>query len=173
MKYAELKEILKADQERYANTARIHYILDPIPRMIRRYRWCRYLQSHKLMKPAYLVMRLLYRRSCRRCGCDIPSKAEIGPGLKIEHGWGIVINSDCKIGKNATILSGCVLGKTYHGTPILGDNVVLGAHAVVIGNVHIGDNAWIGAGAVVTHDVPENGVVYGESAKTQRIRSVE
>ena len=172
MTYEQLKQTLSADQARYGAINPLSYRIKPIPTMIRRLRWCQYLSTKSWAKPAFLIMKVLFRSSCMKCGCDISYTGEIGEGLKIEHSWGIVINSKCKIGKNVTLLSSCVLGANPRGVPTVGDNVTIGTHALVIGDVHIGDSAWIGAGAIVTHDVPENGVVYGEASATRRIREV-
>lgn len=60
-------------------------------------------------------------------------------------------------------------GRAGHkGLPIIGDNVVIGTHAQIIGNVRIGNNSIVGAGAIVTHDVPDNVVVVGNPAKILR-----
>lgn len=170
MTYEQLKYNLRQDRARYGNMGTVSYWMKPIPTMVRRMRWCQFLAGKKLLLPLYFGMKLLFQSSRRKCGCDISCVADIGAGLKIEHSWGIVINSKCKIGENATLLSSCVLGANPKGTPVIGDNVTIGTHALVIGNVHVGDNSWIGAGAIVTHDVPAGGVVYGEAAVTRRIR---
>lgn len=60
-------------------------------------------------------------------------------------------------------------GRAGHkGLPIIGDNVVIGTHAQIVGNVRIGNNSIVGAGAIVTHDVPDNVVVVGNPAKILR-----
>lgn len=93
---------------------------------------------------------------------------KIGPGFKIAHAGGIVINNSTKIGKNFTIMQNCTIGSVYGpngGVPTIGDNVVMCAGSIVIGKVKIGNNVMIGAGAVVTKDVPDNAVVVGVPAK--------
>ena len=103
-------------------------------------------------------------------GCDIPSHAVIGPGLRIDHANGIVINSKAVIGKNATLKGGVVIGSNSKGVPTVGDNVLIGAHALLIGKIIVGDNSSIGAGAIVVHDVPNRAVVVNQSATIIRIK---
>ncbi len=87
------------------------------------------------------------------------------------HMIGIVIAKDVKIGKNVLIRQNVTLGHgSYNGErnrcyPYIGNNVQIGANALVIGGINIGDNAIIGGGAIVTHDVPKNAVVVGNPAK--------
>lgn len=61
-------------------------------------------------------------------------------------------------------MTGALIGANSRGVPHIGDNVMVGGHAIIIGDVKIGNNVKIGAGAIVTHDVPDNSVVVGDSA---------
>ncbi|OGL02848.1 MAG: serine O-acetyltransferase [Candidatus Rokubacteria bacterium RIFCSPHIGHO2_12_FULL_73_22] len=98
-------------------------------------------------------------------GIEIHPAARLGPGLFIDHGMGVVIGETAEIGGNVTLLQGVTLGgtslKREKRHPTLGNNVVVGAGAAVIGAITIGDNARIGAGSVVVRDVPPNCVVVG------------
>lgn len=109
-------------------------------------------------------------------GCDIMPGTKIGGGTRFPHrGLGVVINKDCVIGKNCTIGKGVVIGGRS-GNPVvpkIGDNVLVGSNAVIIGPIKIGDNAQIGAGAVVVHDVPENAVVVGNPARVIKINGMK
>lgn len=92
----------------------------------------------------------------------------IGKGTVFPHdASGCVFHSDVKIGKNCKILHGVTMGGRagHKGLPVIGDNVIIGTHSQIIGNVKIGNNAVVGAGAIVTHDVPNNVVVVGNPAK--------
>ena len=108
-------------------------------------------------------------------GMDFPSTIQAGPGLLLIHGWGLVVNKDCKIGSNVTLFNGVVLGRkdtiTVDGRttvyPVIGNDVWIGAHAVVLG-VSIGEGAIVGPGSVVTKDVPPGCVVVGNPAKIIR-----
>ena len=98
-------------------------------------------------------------------GIEIHPAARLGPGLFIDHGMGVVIGETAEVGKNVTLYQGVSLAgtslKREKRHPTLGDNVVVGAGAKVIGAIHIGDNSRIGAGSVVVRDVPPNSVVVG------------
>ena len=99
---------------------------------------------------------------------DVPPQMQIGKGTVFPHdALGCVSHPDVKIGKNCKILHGVTMGGRagHKGLPIIGDNVVIGTHAQLIGNVKIGNNSIVGAGAIVTHDVPDNVVVVGNPAR--------
>ncbi len=98
-------------------------------------------------------------------GVEIHAGARIGNGLFIDHGMGVVIGETSVIGDNVTLFQGVTLGGTGKQKgkrhPTLGNNVVVGAGACVLGDIHIGDNVSIGANAVVVRDVPSNSTVVG------------
>ena len=93
-------------------------------------------------------------------GVDIGPGAVIGPGLRISHGVGLVVGGYARIGARALLLHGVTIGSPSHGRveemPELGDDVFLGAGAMVIGRVRVGDRVVVGAGALVTVDVPSD-----------------
>jgi serine O-acetyltransferase len=98
-------------------------------------------------------------------GIEIHPAAVLGPGLFIDHGMGIVIGETAEVGRNVSILQGVTLGgtslKREKRHPTIGDNVMIGAGAKVIGGFTIGAGSRIGAGSVVVREVPENCVVVG------------
>jgi serine O-acetyltransferase len=102
-------------------------------------------------------------------GIEIHPGAKIGHGLFIDHGSGVVIGETTEIGDNVTMYQGVTLGGTGKQTgkrhPTVGDNVVFGAGAKVLGAVTVGDNAKIGAGSVVVTDVPKNSTVVGNPGR--------
>ena len=98
-------------------------------------------------------------------GIEIHPGARIGRKFFIDHGMGVVIGETTYIGDNVLIYQGVTLGGTgkEHGKrhPTLGDNVIVGAGAKILGNLTIGENSRIGAGSVVVENVPENSTVVG------------
>jgi serine O-acetyltransferase len=98
-------------------------------------------------------------------GIEIHPGAEIGKGVFIAHGMGVVIGETAIVGDYTLINQGVTLGGTGKETgkrhPNIGKNVVIGAGAIVLGNIHIGDGVCIGAGSVVLRDVPQDSIVVG------------
>jgi serine O-acetyltransferase len=93
-------------------------------------------------------------------GVDIGPGAEIGSGLRIAHGYGIVIGGYARIGRNALLLHQVTIGSPnparVENMPVLGDNVFLGAGAKILGDIRIGDNVFVGVNAIVAQDIPDN-----------------
>lgn len=98
-------------------------------------------------------------------GIEIHPGARIGPRLFIDHGMGVVIGETAEIGADVTLYHGVTLGGTSlekgKRHPTLGDRVVVGAGAKVLGNIIIGDDSRVGANAVVVKSVPPDSVVVG------------
>lgn len=109
---------------------------------------------------------------------DISLKSKIGPGLVIVHGHDIVIGGDVKIGKNCKILNSVTLGNkdtesSVNQQPTLGDNVVIGSGAKLLGLIQIGDNVIIGANSVVLKSFISNVVIAGIPAKIINSHSIK
>ena len=102
-------------------------------------------------------------------GIEIHPGAKIGKGFFIDHGMGVVIGETCEIGDNVLLYQGVTLGGTGKGSgkrhPTVGNNVMVGAGAKVLGPVVIGDNAKIGGGSVVVKDVPPYMTAVGVPAR--------
>ena len=98
-------------------------------------------------------------------GIEIHPGAQIGKGVFIDHGMGVVIGETAIVGDYSLIFQGVTLGGTGKETgkrhPTLGENVVIGGGAKVLGNIQVGNNVRIGAGSVVLRDVPSNCTVVG------------
>lgn len=129
-----------------------------------------YRFSHKLYKKKfYFIARLISQFARFLTGIEIHPGARIGKGLFIDHGMGVVIGETAEIGDNVTIYHGVTLGGTGKEKgkrhPTVGDNVVIGAGAKVLGPVYVGKDAKIGANAVVLKDVPCNSTAVGIPAK--------
>ncbi len=114
----------------------------------------------------------LARRTRRRYGVDIHPAATIGRRFMIDHGMGVVIGETAIIGDDCLIYQGVTLGMTgKHGGkrhPTLGNNVMVGAGTIVLGDIHVGDNVKVAAGSVVVHDVPAGTTVAGNPAHVVR-----
>ena len=112
-----------------------------------------------------LLPRFLSEIVHRITGIDIHPGATIGPGFFIDHGTGVVIGGTAIVGTDVTIYQGVTLGGTslQHKKrhPTIGDNVVVGSGAAVLGDITIGENVKIGANSVVVKDVPPNSTVVG------------
>ena len=107
-------------------------------------------------------------------GIEIHPGARIGEGLFIDHGMGVVIGETAEIGDNVTMYQGVTLGGTSHlkvkRHPTIGNNVVIGVGAKLIGNVTIGEGTKIGAGSVVITSVPPHATVVGVPGQVVAIR---
>jgi serine O-acetyltransferase len=112
-----------------------------------------------------LLPRLLSELVHRITGIDIHPGATIGRGFFIDHGTGVVIGGTAIVGNDVTIYQGVTLGGTSlqrkKRHPTIGNNVVVGSGAAVLGDITIGDNVKIGANSVVVKDVPANSTVVG------------
>ena len=119
-----------------------------------------------------LLARLVSHLNRFLTGIEIHPGATIGRGLFIDHGMGVVIGETAEIGDNVTLYQQVVLGGTGKERgkrhPTVGDNVVIGAGAKVLGSLTIGEGARIGAGAVVLHDVPGHATVVGVPGRVVR-----
>ena len=125
-----------------------------------------YRKAHKLYQNGhYFLARWISQRAARKTGIEIHPGAQIGKGLFIDHGNGVIIGETAIIGDNVTLYQGVTLGGTGKETgkrhPTLRDNVMVSAGAKVIGSFTIGENSKIGAGSVVLEEVPPNCTVVG------------
>ena len=157
-----IKEEFQVIQERDpAIKTPLEVLLYPSFRVMIQYR-----KAHKLYQNGhYFLARWISQRAARKTGIEIHPGAQIGKGLFINHGNGVIIGETAIIGDNVTLYQGVTLGGTGKETgkrhPTLRDNVMVSAGAKVIGSFTIGENSKIGAGSVVLEEVPPNCTVVG------------
>ncbi|CDI48410.1 serine O-acetyltransferase EpsC [Clostridium tetani] len=120
-------------------------------------------------KRMFFMARLISQISRFFTGIEIHPGAQIGNGLFIDHGMGVVIGETAEVGNDVTIYHGVTLGGTGKDKgkrhPTVGNNVIIGSGAKVLGPIVIGNNAKVGANSVVLKDVPENKTAVGAPAK--------
>lgn len=134
--------------------------------------------AHKLYKAGkFFAARAVSQAARNATGIEIHPAAQIGKGLFIDHGCAVVIGETTIIGDNCTIYQGATLGGTGKHVgkrhPTIGNNVMIGAGAKVLGPITIGDNSKIAAGAVVLKDIPENSTAVGVPARIVRGKNVD
>lgn len=132
--------------------------------------------AHVLYKcRLYFLARAVSQFGRFMTGIEIHPGAIIGRGLFIDHGMGIVIGETAEIGNNCTLYHGVTLGGTGKEKgkrhPTIGDNVLIGAGAKLLGPFKVGNNVMIGAGSVVLGEVAPFSTVVGTKARTVKIRN--
>lgn len=170
-----IKEDIAAvrDRDPAARSAIEILLLYPGTKALRMYRRAHWFFQRK----HFFIARWISQRAARKTGIEIHPGATIGRGLFIDHGTGVVIGETTEIGDNVTIYQGVTLGGTGkdHGKrhPTIGNNVMIGAGAKVLGPFKVGDNTRIAAGAVVLDEVPPNCTAVGVPARIARRNGVK
>jgi serine O-acetyltransferase len=134
--------------------------------------------AHKLYRSGFPVLaRMISQFSRSLTGIEIHPGAKIGRRFFIDHGMGVVIGETAEIGDDVLLYQGVTLGGTGKEKgkrhPTLGNHVVVGTGAKVLGSIRIGDHVKIGAGSVVVHPVPDHSTVVGVPGRVVRVRGEE
>ena len=140
-------------------------------------RMCQAAAAGGPSRPLLPLLRALHLLTTHNAAMDLPWRTSIAPGFAIDHGWGLVISSSARIGRNVTVMQGVTLGRRDRITkdrgrltdhPVIGDDVWIGPNATIVGGVTIGRGSRIAAGALVTLDVPPYSVVVGNPGSVMR-----
>ncbi|MHC1684251.1 MAG: serine O-acetyltransferase EpsC [Clostridiaceae bacterium] len=132
------------------------------------------LISHRIAhflykKKFYFLARFISQIARSFTGIEIHPGAQIGKGLFIDHGMGVVIGETAIVGDNVVLFHGVTLGGTGKEKgkrhPTVGNNVIIGSGSKILGNVTIGNNVKVGANAVVLRDVPDDSTAVGVPAR--------
>jgi len=124
------------------------------------YRWMQWAQRHRL---SFLAM--FFNKLNVMGGCIIGRGADFGAGFVLVHSLGVVINTSVQGGRNVVIEHQVTIGAEKGASPVLGNDVFIGAGAKILGGVKIGNGAKVGANAVVLDDVPDGATVVGIPAR--------
>lgn len=146
-------------------------LLYPIVNAMIHYRIAHFLYEKKF----FFLARFISQFARFLTGIEIHPGAKIGKGFFIDHGMGVVIGETTEIGDNVTLYQGVTLGGTGKDKgkrhPTIGNNVMVGSGAKILGPIYIGDNCKVGANAVVLKDIPANSTVVGIPGKVVQRRS--
>ena len=173
--FERLKEDIAVIRERdpAARSALEIYFLYPGFKAVRMHRRANWFYRHKL----YFLARAISQRAVRKTGIEIHPAAKLGRRLFIDHGSGVVIGETTEIGDDVTIYQGATLGGTGKDSgkrhPTIGNHVMIGSGAKVLGPFRVGDNARIAAGAVVLDEVPSDSTAVGVPARVVRRRGIK
>ncbi|MFL0249703.1 serine O-acetyltransferase EpsC [Clostridium neuense] len=141
------------------------FLLYPCIHALIWYRAAHYFYNHKM----FFIARLISQTSRFFTGIEIHPGAKIGKGLFIDHGMGVVIGETAEIGDDVVMYHGSTLGGTGKDKgkrhPTIGNNVMIGSGAKVLGPITVGDGSKIGANAVVLKNIPANVTAVGIPAR--------
>lgn len=133
------------------------------------FRFCQVLMANRESPRKRSLPVIVLYRLMTECilGIELRPKTRVGPGVSIFHGFGLVVNDQCVLGRDVTLRNGVTIGhkRKGGGCPQIGDGVDIGAGAIVIGEILVGDGARVGAGSVVIESVPAGAVVAGNPAR--------
>ena len=169
--FNDLKELVKAYKARdpAARSTLEILLLYPGVKAVRAHRKAHWCYEHGLKYMA----RLISQRSRHRTGIEIHPGAKIGKRLVIDHGMGIVIGETAEIGDDCLIYHGVTLGGTGKDVgkrhPTIGNNVLIGTGAKVLGPFKVGDNSRIAANSVVLSEIPPNSTAVGVPARVVKV----
>jgi len=160
---ADIDAVLERDP---ASKSRLEvYFLSPGVKALKMHRWANFFWRHGFE----FIAKFISMRARKKTGIEIHPAATIGKGVMIDHGMGVVIGETAVVGDNCTIYQNVTLGGTGKDTgkrhPTIGNNVMIGSGAKVLGPFTVGDNSKIASNAVVLSEVPPNSTCVGVPAR--------
>ncbi|MDD2814349.1 MAG: serine acetyltransferase [Thiotrichaceae bacterium] len=158
-------ENIRADWQHYQSFSRQGFWVMLVYRL-GRWRYC--IESRWLRLPFSVLYKILHVTIQILTGIDLPCEVVLGRGFVIEHFGGIIISGDTVFGDDVVIRNGVTIGLRHRGVrgaPVIGNRVDIGAGAKILGPITIGDDVAIGANAVVICDVPANSIAVGVPAR--------
>ena len=169
--FNQLKEDIETVKKRdpAARSAIEILFLYPGLKAIRSHRRAYWLYHHKM----FFLARFFSQRTAKKTGIEIHPAAKIGKRFFIDHGTGVVIGETAEIGDDVTIYQGVTLGGTGKDTgkrhPTIGNHVMIGSGAKVLGPFKVGDHSKIASGAVVLEEIPANSTAVGVPARVVKL----
>jgi serine O-acetyltransferase len=182
-RYLLLIEAIKADVIRYRGRYQFRLLFqlllfDRTFRPVYTLRLCQSVSSLPGVISSLILwpLRIFHYINQQLAGVDLPWRTRIGPGFRINHGWGTVISPGAVIGKNVTLFHGVTIGQKDHISsegrvttfPTIEDEVWIGAHAVIVGGVTVGCGSRIAPGTIVTGNVEPYTIVGGNPMRVIR-----
>ena len=170
-----LRETIRAYQDRdpAARSALEIWLLYPGVKAVMRHRRAHWFWTHQMP----FIARAISQHARRVTGIEIHPGATIGRRLVIDHGMGVVIGETAQIGDDVLLYQGVTLGGTGKEQgkrhPTIGNNVLIGAGAKVLGPFTVGDNSRIAAGAVVLTEIPPDSTAVGAPARVVRLGGIK
>jgi serine O-acetyltransferase len=131
-------------------------------------RWRYRVRPAAARKPLSLIYRCLKVLVQVLTGIDLPCEATVGRRFRIDHFGGVIVSGDAVLGDDVVIRNGVTIGLRHRedpGSPVIGNRVDIGAGAKILGRIRVGDDVIIGANAVVIRDVPANSIAVGVPAR--------
>lgn len=179
--YKHLRDCLYMDQSCGSKGSRwflIRALWNPCYSVLYSFRLGGFFRKHKILFAIpYIFVFLFHRYNMYKTGIQLEFGTRIGEGLTFAHWGAIIINPQAVIGKNCLIYQGVTIGSQRggqkSGAPIIGDNCILSSGSKIIGGVTLGDNVVVGANAVVTKSFPSGSVVAGVPAKIINENAIE
>lgn len=172
MNYKQAIFLIKCDYRRYRSYVHGNSIISFVKIMIheRGFKFLLWFRLATVKSPLKPFFWLVYRYYFNKYGIQISTDTQIGGGLYLGHGMGVVIHLSAKIGMNVNLSQFCTIGSNKGKAATVGNGVYIGPSCCIVEDVYIGENAIIGAGSVVVKNIPANSVAVGSPAQVIKMK---